>query len=63
MDLLFSDGLSIEKVQGPLRRERLIDGWYVVGQGMVIPVASKEEADQEIRAIQTAQEAQEGGNA
>ena len=41
--LRFSDGVTID-TSGPLRTLRLKDGYYVVGQGMCIPVDSREEA-------------------
>lgn len=41
--LHFNDGVSID-TSGELRTLRLRDGYYVVGQGMCIPVASREEA-------------------
>jgi hypothetical protein len=41
--LRFSDGVNID-TSGPLRTLTLPDGHYVVGQGMLIPVGSLEEA-------------------
>ena len=41
--LRFNDGVNID-TSGPLRTLRLRDGYYVVGQGMCIPVADREEA-------------------
>tara|TARA_Y100001973_G_C5189580_1_gene330063 strand:- start:1420 stop:1596 length:177 start_codon:yes stop_codon:yes gene_type:complete len=41
--LRFSDGVTID-TSGPLRVLRLTDGYYVVGEGMSIPVNSREEA-------------------
>ena len=41
--LRFSDGVEIN-TSGPLRILTLSDGHYVVGEGMLIPVGSKEEA-------------------
>ena len=41
--LRFSDGITV-KTEGPLRALRLRDGYYVVGEGMMIPVESREEA-------------------
>ena len=46
--LHFSDGVSLD-TSGPLRAVQLHDGWYVLGNGMSIPVASKEEAEETIR--------------
>jgi hypothetical protein len=48
MELRFSDGVIIH-TDGPLRKLHLEDGWYVVGEGFCIPVASDEEADKTIR--------------
>jgi len=45
--LKFSDGMTFD-TSGPLRAIHETDGWYVVGQGMLIPVRSKEEADKYI---------------
>lgn len=42
--LNFSDGVKIN-TEGPLRKLRLKDGLYVVGNGMCIPVADDEEAE------------------
>lgn len=39
----FNDGVSI-KTSGPYRTLRRRDGYYVVGRGACIPVASYEEA-------------------
>ena len=41
--LRFNDGVNID-TDGPLRMLHLKDGYYVVGQGMCIPVADREEA-------------------
>ena len=41
--LKFSDGVEFD-TSGPLRPEQRHDGWYVVGQGMLIPVDSEEDA-------------------
>lgn len=46
----FTDGMEIN-TQGKLRAVRKSDGWYVVGEGMLIPVDSKEEADLEIKLL------------
>ena len=42
--LRFSDGV-IFNLSGPIRKEERWDGWYVVGEGQLIPVKSEEEAD------------------
>jgi len=41
--LRFSDGVSLD-TSGPLRCERKRDGWYVLGNGMSIPMDSYEDA-------------------
>ena len=48
--LRFNDGVTID-TSGPLRTLRLRDGYYVVGEGMCIPVESREEAQELIREI------------
>ena len=45
--LRFSDGEEFD-TSGPLRKEKRRDGWYVIGAGRLIPVASEEEADRYI---------------
>lgn len=45
--LKFSDG-EVFETSGPLRKEERYDGWYVIGQGYLIPVNSEEDADQMI---------------
>jgi hypothetical protein len=47
MTLHFTDGVSID-TSGPLRILLLEDGVYVVGQGMLIPVNTQQEAEDEI---------------
>jgi hypothetical protein len=48
MELQFTDGITIE-TSGPLRKLHLTeDGWYVVGDGFCIPVASEDEAEMTI---------------
>jgi hypothetical protein len=42
--LKFSDG-EVFDTSGPLRKEERQDGWYVIGNGYLIPVASEEAAD------------------
>ena len=39
----FSDGMEFN-TSGPLRAEQRSDGWYVVGEGMLIPVEGLKEA-------------------
>jgi len=47
MKLKLSDGITIE-TSGSLRKLHLEDGWYVVGNGFCIPVASEDEADKTV---------------
>jgi hypothetical protein len=42
--LRFSDGEEFD-TSGPLRKEERSDGWYVIGEGHLIPVGSEEDAD------------------
>ena len=42
--LRFSDGEEFD-TSGPLRKEQRYDGWYVIGQGYLIPVESEKAAD------------------
>lgn len=42
--LRFSDGEEFD-TSGPLRKEERQDGWYVIGNGKLIPVGSEKEAD------------------
>jgi hypothetical protein len=42
--LRFTDGENFD-TSGPLRKEKRHDGWYVLGQGMLIPVKDEQEAD------------------
>jgi len=44
----FSDGVNID-TSGELRVMRLRDGYYVVGQGMLIPVYDRKEAKEVIK--------------
>lgn len=46
--LRFSDGMEFD-TSGELRAERRSDGWYVVGEGMLIPVDGPGEAEQFIK--------------
>lgn len=45
MILKFSDGIEID-LSGPVRVLELHDGFYVVGEGMLQPVSSKQEAEE-----------------
>ena len=40
--LRFSDGITMD-TSGKLRLKEEYDGWYVIGEGMMIPVNSIEE--------------------
>jgi hypothetical protein len=42
--LKFSDGIEID-TSGELRLLELYDGWYVVGDGRLIPVKNREEGE------------------
>ena len=53
--LRFSDGVNLD-TSGPLRALHLADGWYVLGGGMSIPVASSEEAAETIRQMEVRNE-------
>jgi len=46
--LRFSDGMEFD-TSGELRVECRSDGWYVVGQGMLIPVKDRKEGEETIR--------------
>ncbi len=46
--LKFSDGMKFN-LSGPLRAVKRQDGWYVVGQNMLIPVRDQNEANQIIK--------------
>lgn len=48
MTLKFSDGMEFN-TSGKLRPEKRSDGWYVIGNGMLIPVKSLEEATEYIK--------------
>jgi hypothetical protein len=50
--LRFSDGVTID-TSGPLRVLELSDGFYVVGEGFLIPVSSEEEALEKIKEMKT----------
>lgn len=53
--LNFSDGMEFDTT-GPYRAEFRDDGWYVVGNGMLIPVASRQEANKLIKEMLKEQE-------
>jgi hypothetical protein len=45
--LKFNDGMEFD-TSGRLRAEERQDGWYVLGQGMLIPVSGPAEAEKVI---------------
>jgi len=51
--LNFSDGITVN-TGGRLRLLHLDDGWYVVGNGMLIPCANFGDAKSELTKIQNA---------
>lgn len=48
--LKFTDGEEFN-TSGPLRTEERKDGWYVIGQGHLIPVNSEEEGKEIIKSM------------
>ena len=48
MTLKFSDGMEFD-TSGPLRIESRSDGLYVVGNGQLIPISSREEGEEIIK--------------
>ena len=50
--LKFSDGIEID-TSGELRLLELYDGWYVVGEGKLIPVKDEEEGLSRIEEIKS----------
>mgnify|MGYP001283900713 CR=1 FL=1 len=42
--LRFNDGITID-TSGPLRTMRLSDGWYVVGDGLLMAADDREDAE------------------
>lgn len=48
--LKFSDGEEFD-TSGPLRKEERRDGWYVIGEGKLIPVKDENEADKLINTL------------
>jgi hypothetical protein len=50
--LKFSDGVQIN-TNGPIRSLELHDGWYVVGEGMCIPVRDEIEANKLVTELTT----------
>ena len=50
MILKFSDGEMFD-TSGELRQELREDGWYVIGNGLLIPVPSEQDADKIINEL------------
>lgn len=48
--LKFSDGMEFD-TSGPLRTEEREDGWYVIGNGILVPVDSQEDGNEYIKKI------------
>jgi hypothetical protein len=48
--LRFTDG-EVFDTSGELRKEKRYDGWYVIGEGKLIPVRDEAEADKIINLI------------
>lgn len=48
--LRFSDGAQFDTSE-PIRKELRSDGWYVMGGGLLIPVATEEEADEVVAGL------------
>jgi hypothetical protein len=48
--LRFDDGIEID-TSGELRLLKLYDGWYIVGEGRLIPVKDEEEGEKIIDLI------------
>ena len=46
--LKFSDNETFD-TSGPLRLEYRRDGWYVIGQGLLMPVDNKEQGQKYIK--------------
>ena len=55
MSLTFSDGMTFN-TSGPYRVVRRRDGWYVVGQGMLMPVTDQEDGQQVIVELRKTEE-------
>jgi hypothetical protein len=48
--LKFSDGEEFD-TSGPLRTEERADGWYVLGNNIMVPVAGREEGNRLIETL------------
>lgn len=55
MPLTFSDGMTFN-TNGPLRLTRRSDGWYVVGEGMLIPIRDAAEGREIIEDMKKSKE-------
>jgi hypothetical protein len=55
MKVKIREGVEIDS-SGPLRKVRLEDGWYVVGQGTLNTVDSEEDADLLIQELTSKEE-------
>lgn len=51
MTLRFSDGVEID-TSGELRLLKLPDGWYVVGQHMLLACSDKRDAEETLKEMQ-----------
>ena len=58
MKIELVEGVEID-ISGPLRKLRLKDGWYVVGEGSLDTVDSEEDADLLIQHLTTQEVDQE----
>jgi hypothetical protein len=48
--LRFTDG-GVFDTSGPLRKEHRYDGWYVLGEGKLIPARDENEAEEIINQL------------
>jgi hypothetical protein len=53
MKLVFTDGMSFD-LSGPLRIVREVDGLFLVGGNMLVPVADEAEAEMLIASVERA---------
>tara|TARA_R110001592_G_scaffold57544_3_gene174821 strand:+ start:189 stop:356 length:168 start_codon:yes stop_codon:yes gene_type:complete len=54
---MFSDGITV-KTDGTYRALKLKDGWYVVGEGILAPVGTRQEAIDWIKELRSYKGAQ-----
>ena len=45
--------LGTVDINGPLRVEELVDGWYAIGKGMLIPCRDRDEAQAIVEDMKT----------